>query len=61
MGLERTALPTSWGRIGLECLNLTIPTKRCHGREQKKATGAPFHRAIVMRNEEHRERLFLRT
>ena len=25
MGLERTALPTSWGRIGLECLNLTIP------------------------------------
>ena len=25
MGLERTALPTSWGRIGLEYLNLTIP------------------------------------
>ena len=23
MGLERTALPTSWGRIGPECLNLT--------------------------------------
>ena len=22
-GLERTALPTSWGRIGPECLNLT--------------------------------------
>ena len=25
MGLERTALPTSWGRIGPECLNLTVP------------------------------------
>ena len=24
MGLERTALPTSWGRIGPECLNLTV-------------------------------------
>ena len=23
MGLERTALPISWGRIGPECLNLT--------------------------------------
>ena len=26
MGLERTALPTSWGRIGHECLNLTVPS-----------------------------------
>ena len=26
MGLERTALPISWGRIGPECLNLTVPT-----------------------------------
>ncbi len=26
MGLERTALPTSWGRIGPECLNLTVPS-----------------------------------
>ena len=25
MGLERTALPTSWGRIGPECVNLTVP------------------------------------
>ncbi len=25
MGLERTVLPTSWGRIGPECLNLTVP------------------------------------
>ena len=28
MGLERTALPTSWGRIGPECLNLTVPYSR---------------------------------
>ncbi len=26
MGLEHTALPTSWGRIGPECLNLTVPS-----------------------------------
>ena len=26
MGLERMALPTSWGRIGPESLNLTVPT-----------------------------------
>ena len=26
MGLERTALPTSWGRIGPECFNLTVPS-----------------------------------
>ena len=26
MGLERTALPISWGRIGPECLNLTVPS-----------------------------------
>ena len=25
MGVERTALPTSWGRIGPEWLNLTVP------------------------------------
>ena len=25
MGLERTASPTSWGRIGPEWLNLTVP------------------------------------
>ena len=25
-GLERTALPISWGRIGPECLNLTVPS-----------------------------------
>ena len=25
MGLERTALPTFWGWIGPECLNLTVP------------------------------------
>ena len=24
MGLERTALPTSWGRIGPECLDLSV-------------------------------------
>ena len=35
MGLERTVLPTSWGRNGPECLNLTVPCgvfdgKRCH-------------------------------
>ena len=27
MGLERTALPTSWGRIGPECVNLTVPSE----------------------------------
>ena len=26
MGLEHTALPISWGRIGPECLNLTVPS-----------------------------------
>ena len=25
MGFERTALPTSWGWIGSELLNLTVP------------------------------------
>ena len=30
MGLERIALPTSWGRIGPECLNLTVPAKGTH-------------------------------
>ena len=28
MGLEHTALPISWGRIGPECLNLTVPRQR---------------------------------
>ena len=27
MGLKRTTVPTSWGRIGPECLNLTLPSK----------------------------------
>ena len=40
MGFERTALPTSWGPVGPECLNLTVPsevvlqiqaeTEQCH-------------------------------
>ena len=32
MGLERTALPISWGRIGPECLNLTVPSDKLEAR-----------------------------
>ena len=41
MGLERTALPTSWGRIGPECLNLTVPSAiKCCYAAAGSGTGA---------------------
>ena len=45
MGLERTALPTSWGRIGPECLNLTVPLQTLALDRQNK----PFDVSVQIR------------
>ena len=51
MGLERTVLPTSWGRIGAECFNLTVPVelllRAVSRRDQKPVGGRVPHPSVV--------------
>ena len=46
MGLERTALPISWGRIGPECLNLTVPLRAMDNDRSGTSLGLPTLMAL---------------
>ena len=48
MGFERTALPTSWGPVGPECLNLTVPTRQRERQMRKFKTPGQAQRFLTV-------------